>query len=863
MDFSRERQKLLAALGRGLSESEFSAGYRDLLDRLIVGLFQAEIEARGRMPGVALIALGGYGYGEMAPFSDVDLLCLHDPTLSEQKVAPVFEAVLYPLWDHKLDVGHGSRTIGQCQALAGSDFVSLVSMLEGRFLAGDTALFAALVQERKRWLSTRSRRLAFFKNLKKSLAERSQKYGQSPYLLEPNVKEGQGGLRDIQAIYWTGLGLYDLPTFGGLAKAGLVPRNADRTLTAAHAFMLRVRFQLHVLAKVKTEILTFDLQAGLARVCGYQDEGHISAVERFMQEYYTHVYAVRAALDFFVSRVEEDLRPPRLRRLTQGARTVEKGLIVRRGLVELTSTSEVRQRPGLMMRAFDVAMNEGLEISQRALDIIHSNLDLVDDAFRRNPKVARSFLSAITATPPDATSAPANLEAMQGIRFLAAYLPELAPIQARVQYDAYHVYTVDVHLVLTLWELKKIAAARSSKEGLDFERSILEQVHSPEVLYLAAFLHDVGKDVGRDHARRGAKMMPGICERLGLSPEQTEDAAFLVAEHVFLVETATRRDLTEEKLIFTCAQKIGTADRLNMLFLLTVADSRATGPGAWNPWRETLLRDLYTKTFHVLTRSDLAGKEAAGRREALGREVEVLLAGKMAPARVKQLLETTSAHYLSVMTALEVARHFLLEERLGAQVLVLEVRDTGEGYYEVTLVTRDRPGLLASMAGVFTLNSINILGAQVFTRTSGIAIDVFQVDPPPDTVFINEAWAKVREDADRVLSGRQPHDFRLSTRTPVFRRGHGVPRRPSRVVIDNEVSDFYTVVEVYTHDRLGLLYDLTQTLFTQDLSIDIAKISTKVDQVVDVFYVRDFEGQKVDDPDRVKALNKALTEALT
>ena len=200
MDFSAERQGLLAALGRGLSEAEFSTRYRDLLDRYIIGLFQAEVEARGGMPGMALVALGGYGYGEMAPFSDVDLLCLHDPGLSEGKIAPVFEAVLYPLWDQKLDVGHGSRTLSQCQALAGSDFVSLVSMLEGRFLAGDTALFAALVQERKRWLSTRSRRQAFFKNLKKSLAERSEKYGQSPYLLEPNVKEGQGGLRDIQAI---------------------------------------------------------------------------------------------------------------------------------------------------------------------------------------------------------------------------------------------------------------------------------------------------------------------------------------------------------------------------------------------------------------------------------------------------------------------------------------------------------------------------------------------------------------------------------------------------------------------------------------------------------------------------------------
>ncbi|MBW2092241.1 MAG: [protein-PII] uridylyltransferase [Deltaproteobacteria bacterium] len=862
VDFLDKRAELIQALNRDLTGLDFSAAYTAVLDNYLKDLYRRASEQERLNPRLALVALGGYGRGEMSPYSDVDLLFLYDSGLDEQRVRSLVEAVLYPLWDFKLVVGHASRTADECQSLARSDFMTLVSLIESRFLIGDEELFLSFFNQLRRWLGSKTQRRAFFKNLRNQIESRHQKYGQSPYLLEPDVKNGQGGLRDIQAVFWAGLGLYGFSEFEDLVKAGFLPKDGAQALTEARDFMIGVRAQLHCLANGKNETITLGYQEELADRFGYRDVGDISAAERFMQVYYTHSYSVSNNLDFLVSRVEEDLRPSSIRKMTQHGRTVEKGLSVKRGLVELTSSADVRRRPVLMMRAFEVALTEGLPLNRQTLEIIRSNLDLIDDSYRRNPEVARSFFRAISSVPPGPVSTPRTIEAMQGINFLAAYIPELGPVKARTQHDAYHVYTVDVHLILTLWELKKIAAAKSGENKDDFELSIYEQVKNPEILYLAALLHDIGKGLGRDHARRGAELIPEIGARLGLGPDEVEDLVFLVAEHLFLIETATRRDLTEEKLILTSAQHIGEIDRLNMLYLLTVADSRATGPTAWTHWKASLLRDLYTKIYHVLTRSDLAGKEAADRRERLKGEVKKILRGKLGLERIERRFENISAHYLSVMNAHQIARHLLLEEQLGDDVMVWEVRDTNEGFYEVTLVTKDRPGLLASMAGVFTLNSINILGAQVFTRANGIAIDIFHVDSPPDPIFIDEAWAKVKEDARKVLAGEMAADFRLSSRRPVFNIRKATPYRPSKVEVDNDISDFYTVIEVFTHDRLGLLYDLTNTIFNQSLTIYIAKISTKVDQVVDVFYVRDFDGQKLDEPDKIEALKDTLNSTL-
>ncbi|MEW6267465.1 MAG: [protein-PII] uridylyltransferase [Thermodesulfobacteriota bacterium] len=856
-DFLNQRRELMAR-PYGLGQShEFTRRYAALLDGYLKNLFEKAMNETGSDASSSLVALGGYGRAELAPHSDVDLLFLTASPADQKKIKPLIEAILYPLWDLKLDVGQAVRTPVQCLEMAREDFTALAAQLDSRYLAGDEALFHDFDVRLHRWLGARSRRMSFFKEIRASVKARHTKYGASCYLLEPNVKEGQGALRDIHTITWTASGLYGLRTLTALTDRGLLSRERLVEIEAAKEFLTDVRFHLHRLTDGKNDTLTFELQEGVAQALSYQDNERLSGVERFMQEYYRHTYQAKSALDYFLSRVQDNLTPHQVWSLTQRSRRVERGLNILRGQIELGTRAEIRQRPLLMMRAYEVSAASGLPISQRSLELIRNCLDLVDDEYRRDPQAAAAFLRALTAIPPKTSRLPADLDAMQYLHFLEAYLPELAGVRAQVQHDAYHVYTVDVHLLATLWELKKIALGLDEEAG-GFERDILEQVKDRPVLFLAALLHDIGKGHGRDHARRGAEMIPEIGKRLGLSDEAAENAVFLVAEHLFLIETATRRDLTEEKLIVACARRTGDLDRLNMLYLLTVADSRATGPGVLNPWKLSLLRDLYSKIHRVLTRSDLAAKETAARTERLLTEVVSALEGKLSPDQIDAHLASMSAYYLSIMNTGQVVRHILLERSLKPGDLIWEVEDKGEGYCEATIVTQDRPGLLTRIAGIFTLHHINILGAQVFTRANNIALNIFQVSHPPDRVYEDRAWARLKEDARRVLSGRLALDYRISLTRPLLTTAKAVIKHPNKVVVDNETSDFHTIVEVYTYDRLGLLYEITKTFFDLQLAIHIAKISTKVDQVVDVFYVRDCLGQKIMDEEQIKELNDAL-----
>ena len=862
--FSQARQELLDEYTGSGSGQEYSERYAGLMDEHLRELFMAAAGSSQPPSGLCLAALGGYGRGRLAPHSDVDLLFLTNTSADQAGFAPIIEKVLYPLWDLKLDVGQAVRTPSQCVDMATEDFPTLTTQLDGRYLAGDAGLFKDFQDRLGRWLAGRSRRRKFFKELKAMVEGRHRKYGASPYLLEPNVKEGQGGLRDLHAIGWAGVGLFGVKGYEILVERGFLSRDREVELAKARSFFMDVRLHLHRLAREKTDTLTFDQQVEVAQSLGYGDDGHISGVEAFMRDYYTHVYRTKSTLDYFLSRVEQTLIPPRIWKMTDQARRVEKGLSILRGQIELGRRDEVRERPGLMMRAFEVSAGSGLPLSQRSLEVIRTNLDLVDDAYRSDPRVADSFLKGLTAIPPANSKVAPNLDAMQVLDFLEAYIPELAGVRAQVQHDAYHVYTVDVHLVVTLWELKKIALGLTGPDSNGFDRKVMERVRDNKTLFLGALLHDIGKGHGHDHAARGAAMVPAVGRRLGLPPESVEALEFLIAEHLYLIEIATRRDLTEEKLIVNCARRLGDDDRLNMLYLLTVADSRATAPDVMNPWKATLLRDLYSKVYRVLTRSDLARRETADRTDRLLMEVVKTLEGRLTPAQIDTHLEKMSAHYLSVMTAADVVKHILLERELldKKKQFIWEVEDKEEGYCEVTILTKDRPGLLSRMAGVFTLHNINILGAQVFTRASNVALDIFQVTPPPDRVYAAEAWERVRKDALKVLTGHLALDYRLARKRPMLHARPPVTTKPDQVEVDNETSDFYTIVEVYTYDRLGLLYEITQTLFDLQLSINIAKISTKADQVVDVFYVRDFFGQKLFDDEQIRELKDALLFSL-
>lgn len=860
--FITARQNLINSLsGRGQGPA-FVKSYTHLMDQQLQDLLRRAVAPHSSPSNLALVALGGYGRGELAPYSDVDLLFLTATSADQETCQPLIEAVLYPLWDFKLTVGHAVRTPSQCVVLAQQDLTILASLLDARLIFGDQTLFADFEARLHRYLNAKANRQAFFSQMKTSVADRHRKYGASPYLLEPNVKEGPGALRDLHAILWISTAFYGTRCLADLERTGFLSRDRVAGLVETRDFMTDVRMHLHRLAGTKADALTFDMQEGVSRELGYQDSGHLSPVEAFMREYYTQVYRTKASLDYFLSRVQDSLIKPGLLREPEWTQKIEKGLAIGRGQIELSGRAEIEQRPLLLMRAFEISATSGLPISQRTLELIRTNLGLVNDEYRQDPKVAASFLRGLAA-PARSIKAVDDREVMQDLDLLAAYIPELAAVRAQVQHDAYHVYTVDVHQMMTFREIKKMAIGGYDNEDQGFDRGVSRQVRKPEIVALAALLHDIGKGHGQDHARRGAEMIPAIGLRLGLSPQNTDDLKFLVAQHLYMFHIALRRDLTEEKLIINCARHIGDVDRLHMLYLITAADARATGPGVLNNWKKTLLRDLYSKIFRVLTKSDLARLETAERTDRLLLDVVKFLEARgLSSDDVDAHVQNMSAYYLSVMTdAEQIVGHVFLERQLqeGRQ-LVWQVANKEEGLCEVTVATPDRPGLLSRMAGVFTLHNINIFGAQVFTRPNGIALDIFQVGHPPDREYEEEAWQKVERDALRVLTGHLALDYRLSHKQPLLAAAMArtVTHQPDKVVVDNETSDFYTIVEVYTYDRLGLLYELTKTLFDLQLSIHRAKIATKVEQVVDVFYVRDFFGQKVTDPDQIQEIKEAL-----
>lgn len=858
--FLDEKNNLLEryhGMGQGTA---FVKAYAGLVDDYLIGLYKQALGNSSNSEGLALVALGGYGRGEMAPHSDVDLLFLSSSPKLRSEHKNMVESVLYPLWDLKLQVGQAVRTPDECLDMAREDFATLSTQLDARYLAGDGALFADFIEKLYRWLGSKTRKKAFLKGLKESISKRHGKYGQSPYLLEPNVKEGHGALRDIHAIRWAASGLYDFSVIEELPDRGLLSTKQLMELKNASSFMTDVRVLLHKMGPAKNDALTFDMQEKVAQDLDFRDNGHISAVEMFMQRYYIHAYQTKSIMDYFLSRVREELVPSKVWKMTSRSRKIEKGLKILRGQIEIGPRAEIRQRPVLMMRAFEISVCSGLPISHRSLELIRTSLDLVDDDFRRDAEAAASFMNILTALPPASSKVMEEMDPMQTLPLLYEYIPEFSGVRARVQHDAYHVYTVDVHQIITMWEIKKIARGIGEQADIEFEQAVFNRVNDREILFLAALLHDIGKGRGKEHAKTGSEMMPEIAGRLGISKERSEMLSFLVAEHLFLAHTAMRRDLSEEKLIINCARKIGDQERLNMLYLITVADSRATGPTVLTQWKNSLLKDLYSKIYRVLTRSDLAGKEMAGRTDKLLIDVVKALEDRYTAEEIDTHLEKMSAHYLSVMNVNQVVRHILLERELQEKELPMlwEVVEIDEDHREVTILAPDRPGLLARLAGVFTLHHINILGAQVFTRANNIALDIFQVETPPDRVYENETWEKVKADTLNVLTGRLALDYRLAKKKPLLTAAKPVTRKPDDVIIDNETSDFYTIVEVYTYDRLGLLYAVTQTLYDLQLSINIAKISTNVEQVVDVFYVKDFFGQKLLDKDQIRELKEAL-----
>ena len=837
------QQELAEQWHQGLDGRELLRRHAALVDAFIVEQFDRARTA-GEIPGqVAMVALGGYGRSELYPYSDIDLLLLHDQRAGSALQAAA-RALLYPLWDAGCEVGHSVRTVAEAVRFAREDFPFQVALLDARLVVGAAPLLEEL---RQRYTTTilQGRRQQFVRAMQDWRAQRRNRYGSHSFLLEPHIKEGTGGLRDIQAMRWVARGVFSLPDLEAVQGSGLLADADRQAFEQARAMLTRIRYGLHRLCGRKSDHLVLDYQEDLAAALGYRDQDGQRGVERFMREVYTHLQTVAVVTDLFFEHVLEILG---MTGPAAGERRLERAIAVRGGTVRLTAPEELGQRSYLLMRLFLQAGRTGLPLHHRTRQAVTAHLHLVDDGFRESRRVARIFSELLTTS----REIFPVLEAMLATGLLTRYLPEFAAVESLAQHDLYHLYTVDRHQLQTVAEL---AALRQEMAELFAEAG------ETEVLYLAALLHDIGKGRQADHSQLGAELAAAIGRRLQLSAADCDLLAFLVRHHLYLPENGLRRDCTDREFIRQAAAVVGDVRRLTLLYLLTIADSRATGPSAWSNWKAGLVAELYLGVKTYLAAGGAATGDDHGESEGvrwLREQVATLLAGGQTAIDPAVL----PADYLLGFSPREVVRHLAIHREQGGRLRqqVLLFAEPGEQGWHLLIMGDDRPGLLAKFCGVLALHGLRVRSARIFTWPDGTVVDSLEVVPAALREFDEMDWGRVERDLNLAINYRLDVGFRLlEQRQP---RPWG-PARPvqqaqRRVMLDNQTSGRFTIVEVHAGDSPEILYQLAQTLADFDLTIHQARIATEVEQLIDVFYVRTATGGQLTDPEAMAALQAAL-----
>lgn len=840
----RTRQEALAESWRdGLSGQEILHRSAALIDEFIVNRFN-ESPAVGKARGeIAIVAIGGYGRREFYPYSDIDLLLLHD-WWAKRSMQPVAESLLYPLWDEGFEVGHSVRGVKDAVQFALEDFHFQVSLLDARLIAGSASLFEKL-RDRYMHKVLDGRRHAFVRTMDTFKQERWQKYGSHSYLLEPHIKEGKGGLRDIQAMCWVAKGVFGLQDLDAIQASGMLEAANRRTFEEAWSMLLKIRNRLHLMARRKSDHLIFEYQQEVAQAFDYRDTDGMLAVEHFMRDVYGHLQTVSVVTDLFFEHVHEILG---LSGGTAVDQPLERSIVLRGGTVRLTSPEELTARPALLMRLFLQAGRTGAPLHHRTRQIVANHLFLVDDRFRASKRAAKAFLELLT----EVEAIFPVLEAMLATGLLPRYLPEFSKVESLAQHDLYHLYTVDRHQVQTVAELRGLRTVNPE---------LFEELKAVEVVFLAALLHDIGKGQRADHSQLGAEMVVGIGARLGLPESACQTLGFLVRYHLFLPENAMRRDFSDREFIRQAAELIGDSERLTMLYLLTIADSKATGPSAWSDWKASLIAELYLSIKSCLG-ADCHLDAGDGEEEAQGiswlrEQVVNLLDGQPAGIDVHSL----PADYLLSFNPKAVVHHLRVHAdngtRLRQQVLLFPER--GDDSWRLLIMGADRVGLLAKFCGVFALHNLTVRAAQIFTWPDGTVVDTLEVVPASGRDFEEMDWPAVERDLNLAINYRLDVGYQLHLRLADHSRANRrVQQLVRKVMIDNETSATCTIVEVHGGDSRGTLYQLTQTLADFGLSIQRAKIATEVEQLIDVFYVKTTTDAKLTDPAAVEKVRMTL-----
>jgi [protein-PII] uridylyltransferase len=806
----------------------------------------------------ALIALGGYGRAEQCFHSDIDLLVLFKNTVPDETEDLIREMV-YPLWDIGFEVGQATRTIADCVEIADKDIEVFTSLLDARLVCGFSPLYTNLMQEiRRNVIETNQKRVV--QRLVERNQQRHAQFGDSAYLLEPNLKEGKGGLRDYHTMLWIARIIHNLKCPRDLEYYGCLSHQEYLELDQALKFIWHIRNHLHHLNGHKSDHLRFDYQIKLAERLNYRQTDGAQPVEIFLGMLHGHMEILKQQHNMFLyEQICRRKRKPNAPQALKKNAAQSNGIIVHNGVLSFHSPAHILRTPDILIKIFEQSARRNIPLSTEAKRLVKEFLYLVNDDFRMSKANLKSF-EKILRTPTKTFNV---LNKMLQTGFLGVFIPEFQEITDRIQYDRYHLYPVDKHLLRTVQVMNALGTELDSSQD-KLAAKLYQELKPKRLLLWAALLHDIGKGNSQgNHSDIGASTVKRFAQQRGFKPKDIDTLAFIVREHLLLIKVATRRDISDEQTIIAVARQLKDIDRLKMLYLLTVSDSIATGPNAWNEWSFSLLRSLFLKILNILEKGELASQKAI----KVVRSKKSALLNSVAPEKrplYEDLFAMMSPRYLLFASPAAMRKHIELYQQLESNLFVWHIDPSPtKATRTITVCAKDHPGLFSQIAGTFTLNGVDILDAQIFTWRNQIALDIFEVSPPPDLLFEKEKWQKAKKQLLSAIQGELDLATCLKERMAVYRfQKHTPLKRPNRVKIDNESSNFFTIIEIFTYDFTGLLFNITNALAQCNLDIWVAKISTKVDQVVDVFYVRDVEGQKVDGEDQVKEIQLAIRRVL-
>ena len=843
----------------GASGSETVQKITLLMDTLVTDLTAYALMDVTTPQPYAIIAVGGYGRCEMNPRSDVDLM-FYVKNSSSDFARQLSQRVLYLLWDLGLDVGHSVRNDTQCHSAAAEDLTVCTALLDARFICGDKQLFTQFDQQVLPAIMRNNSR-TFIRDKLVEHQQRRKKYGSSVYILEPNIKEGEGGLRDIHTMLWISMVKYKARSLGAMIIKGVLTEPEREEINSSLDYLWRIRNELHYLSSRKNDQLHFEQQEQIATFLGYKDNEDALAVEQFMRDYYAAAARVEHLTSVLTARAADREKMERGFAGYMRRRTIDDGFYALRGELFFGDDNLLTEQPEMMMKAFWLMQRHQLKLAIRTKMLIRENLHRINDAMRRNRQVAKTFLEILGYK----RGVYDTLFQMHHLLFLNHYIPEFKRIYCQVQHDAYHIYTVDTHTLFAVQEIDKLwqGEYRDKKELLT---RLADEVEKPELLILAVLLHDIGKGEGHNHSEKGAAMVPTIARRLRLGKEDSQRLEFLVRHHLQMAHISQRRDLNDPHLIAWCAQLMESSENLKMLYLLTFADIKAVGPDVWSEWKGFLLQELYEKTYMVMEKGNFRTEQYSAKIRNRKRKVMEILMDDYDKKVIRECLNNFSTRYFMTYKAVQIARHVQMVLARNGNPMTMRVEHKPDlSFTEVTISTLDVPGLFCIITGVMAANGVNILGAQIYTQKSGVALDILQVGCDGLIYDDERKWKNIEADLNSCLSGETIVADLVSKRgdSSILDQGTQALQIPPEVSIDNEVSAEHTVIDITAKDKVGLLYQLADCLKRIGLYIGVAKITTKADMAGDTFYVQDIFGHKVTQADKLEELRATLLDELS